>query len=73
MVNVDVSNSCFWHPVNFDGLAFNLSGEKNQMVFQSNCTRKADGSDPVLLPMLKRLCRNKFYVKHRGSDGKLMF
>ena len=43
------------------------------MVFQSNCTRKADGSDPVLLPMLKRLCRNKFYVKHRGSDGKLMF
>lgn len=23
------------------------------------------------MPMLKRLCRNKFFVKHRGSDGKL--
>ena len=72
MVNVDVSNSCFWHSVNFDGLAFNLSGEKNQAMFQSNCARQKDGREPMLLPMLRRLCRNKFNVKHRGSDGKVM-
>lgn len=72
MVNVDVSNSCFWHPVNFDGLAFGLSGENNQMTFQAGCKRREDGREPVLLPVLKRLCRNKFFVKHRGSDGELI-
>lgn len=71
MVNVDVSNSCFWHPVNFDGIAYGLSGEKNQTTFQAACSRRPDGREPVLLPILKRLCKNKFTVKHRGSDGKL--
>ena len=71
MVNVDVSNSCFWHPVNFDGIAFGLSGESNQMTFQARCQRQPDGREPVLLPILKRLVKNKFFIKHRGSDGKL--
>ena len=71
MINVDVSNSCFWHPVNFDGIAFGLSGENNQMTFQARCQRQSDGREPVLLPLLKRLLKNKFYVKHRGSDGRL--
>ncbi|CAD6579499.1 MAG: hypothetical protein ASARMPRED_009159 [Alectoria sarmentosa] len=73
VVNVDVSNSCFWHPVNFDKLAFGLSGENHEAPFQSGCSRRPDGREPVLLPILKRLCRNKFFVKHRGSDESKMW
>ena len=71
MVNVDVSNSCFWHAVNFDGLAFALSGENTAQTFQGRCMRQSDGRDSVLMPIFKRLVRNKFFVKHRGSDGKI--
>ena len=74
VVNVDVSNSCFWHPTNFSRLAFNLSGEKDERgpgPFQVVASRQSDGREAQLLPMLKRLVRNKFYVRHRGSDGKL--
>lgn len=68
VINVDLSNSCFWHPVNFDGLAYALSGENTQQAFMGACAKKADGREPPVLPILKRLCRNKFYVKHRGGD-----
>lgn len=70
MVNVDVSNSCFWHPVNFDGIAYQLSGEKTQEHFQGANNRRPDGRESQLTPIYKRLVRNKFFVKHRGSDGK---
>lgn len=70
VINVDVSNSCFWHPVDFYKLALELSGERLPEKFQASCKRRPDGREPMILPMLKRLCRNKFIVKHRGSDGK---
>lgn len=71
VVNVDVSNSCFWHENNLSELARGLSGEKLKEVFQSIGSKQSDGRDPVLMPMLKRLCRNKFVVQHHGSDGEL--
>ena len=70
MVNVDVSNSCFWHENSLNELARNLTGEKSNATFQAVASRRPDGRDPEVMPMLKRLCRNKFVVKHRGSDGK---
>lgn len=69
VVNVDVSNSCFWHPVNLDGLAYHLSGETNPHSFQGHCARQSDGRESKLLPIFRRLIRNKFVVKHRGSDA----
>ncbi|KAF6219194.1 hypothetical protein HO133_005019 [Letharia lupina] len=68
VVNVDVSNSCFWHPLPFNMLAFQLSGEKGPERFESTSHRQPDGRDTMYMPLFKRLCRNKFFVKHRGSD-----
>ena len=71
VINVDVSNSCFWHETGLHELSRKLTGELSQATFQAVASRRPDGRDPEAMPMLKRLCRNKFTVKHRGVEGSL--
>jgi len=67
-----VSNSCFWHEVKIDTLAYQLSGRSNQTDFMNDATYVRQGQrEPVLTPYLKRLVRNRFYIKHRGGAGNV--
>ena len=69
VVNVDVSNSCFWHQTNFVQLAYGLSGETDRNRFLA-ASQPIKGQEPRLWQTLKRLARNKFTVKHGGqSEG----
>lgn len=52
-------------------LAFQLSGENNQTTFLAHARVNPDGSEGKIVPALRRLTKNQFYVKHRGSNGKL--
>lgn len=73
MVNVDVSNACFWHEARFDHLAFLISTRDNQTLFLSDMYPKEGETEPGLFKALRRLAKNKFYVKHRGqTNGELL-
>ena len=68
VINVDVSNSCFWHQTSFIQLAYQLSGETDRSRFLS-MTQPKGGNDPPIWAILKRLVRNKFVVRH-GKQSK---
>lgn len=68
VINVDVSNSCFWHQTGFIQLAYQLSGETDRSRFLS-MTQPKDGKDPQIWAILKRLLKNKFIVRH-GRQSK---
>ena len=69
MINVDVSNSCFWHETRFDQLAYLLSGETSQTLFKARAQPGPKGEEPQLLRSLRRLAKNRFFVKHRGQTN----
>ena len=72
VINVDISNSCFWHETRFDQLAFLISGTEDQIMFMSSATSK-DGGEPPLNRALKRLNKNHFMVRHRGQTTNRKF
>ena len=70
VINVDISNSCFWHETRFDQLAYLISGEKDQNRFMASAIVR-DGGEAPLTRALKRLNKNQFVVRHRGqTNGK---
>ncbi|KAK4692655.1 eukaryotic translation initiation factor 2C, partial [Lecanoromycetidae sp. Uapishka_2] len=69
VINVDVSNSCFWHETRFDQLAYLLSGESSQLSFMNAALPPSGGGEPRLVKALRRLAKNKFTVKHRGQTN----
>lgn len=75
VINVDVSNSCFWKQATIAHLAFEISGRSNQLDFLSDAWNVPSGqSEPPLWKYLRRLEKNKFYVNHRGlGKGKQLF
>ncbi|KAL9128364.1 MAG: hypothetical protein Q9217_002943 [Psora testacea] len=67
VVNVDVSNSCFWHEESYAHLAYLISGRADRDKFRSDAINVPFGSnEPPLYRFLRRLHRTKFYIKHRG-------
>ncbi|MCJ1277895.1 hypothetical protein MMC21_005709 [Puttea exsequens] len=65
VVNVDISNSCFWHETCFDRLVYALSGANNEMSFIASC-QPQDGKEPRIYKHMRRLAKSRFTVKHRG-------
>ena len=72
VINADVSNSCFWQESSLDHVAFQLFGGGNPAMFQNAVmVTKSGREEPIMLKTLRRLCKNKFFVKHRGrSEGR---
>ena len=69
-MNVDISNSCFWHETCFDRLVYALSGANNEMSFIASC-QPQDGKEPRIYKHMRRLAKSRFTVKHRGRlNGK---
>jgi len=67
VVNVDISHSCFWHEASIVQLGFQMSGLHSQESFIQGCVPKPDGTPGYVFPLLKRLVKNNFIVKHRGQ------
>ena len=67
IVNVDVSNSCFWHQTGFVQLAYQISNETDRNRFLAVSQMK-EGREPPLWRMLRRLAKNKFQVKHGNQS-----
>ena len=67
VVNADVSHSCFWHEAALTQLGYEISGRSTQDQFLADCLPRKDGRPGVGIAALKRLAKNKFYVKHRGQ------
>ena len=69
VINADVSNSCFWQESSLDQLAYEVANIGNATRFQAlaSGTREGGGNPPLWIHF-KRLCKNKFIVKHRGRD-----
>ncbi len=75
VINVDVSNSCFWQETRFDQLAWLISGTSDRIQMIGQCLPPPGYPDkePYLYQALKRLRLNKFFTKYRGQlDGKLL-
>lgn len=73
VINVDVSNSCFWEESRFDQLAWQISGAPDRLGMMGMCVPPSGYPDkePPLYQALKRLRLNKFHTKYRGQvDGK---
>ena len=66
VINADVSNSCFWQESTLDHLAFSLHGGTHPANFQAAVMHPQQGKEHVMPSLFKRLCKNKFTVKHRG-------
>lgn len=67
VVNVDISHSCFWHEASLVQLGFQMSGASTQDQFIQGCVPRPNGDPGLGFPMLKRLVKNNFIVKHRGQ------
>ena len=68
VINVDVSNSCFWQESTLDQIAYQMSNRGEWESFTADAAQKKKGEkEPPLLPWLKRLQKNQFYIKHRGE------
>lgn len=67
IVNVDVSNTCFWGQTGLSQLAYQISGEGDYGRFLSSCM-PSQGREPAILKNLRRLAKNKFLVKHANQS-----
>ena len=75
VINVDVSNSCFWQETRFDQLAWQISGASDRQGMMGMCYAPQGYPDkePPLYQALKRLRLNKFHTKYRGQlDGEFL-
>ena len=65
VVNVDVSNSCFWQQSTLVQLAYQMSGERDWQRFQQTMlTPTQSGRECPMYVWLKRLHKNKFTVNY---------
>ena len=67
MVNVDVSNSCFWHESLISQLGMEICGQTDMSRFIQSTQPLAGGAPGPGIKILKRLAKNQFTVKHRGQ------
>ena len=73
MINVDVSNTCFWHETSFMQAAYQVAGLNNMDMLATMCrdttSRQRGVQESPHFKMIKRLAKNEFFVTHRGCTN----
>jgi len=73
VVNVDVSNSTFWHESSFAQLAFQVTGlnDIDTLAVRLRPLKNVHGGERVSphFAQVKRLAKNEFVVRHRGCTN----
>lgn len=68
IINVDVSNSCFWNRTSFERLALHLTNLTTGN-FEGHTRHFPGKKPPNTWAIFKRFNKSKFYVQHKGRTA----